>query len=158
MAAVGWLTDIPLLEMVVQGCISDPLPQQFVTLIIVLYGTEASKWFRPAQRNAFSCLKRAKMQDFHRKFSKTFRMYFTGNPAAGGSHPVVTAHPLLLQPILSDPHPPRYCRRFATTDDGLCVVCVILQYETDCPLLVGTPECGLLMPGEQISVSLLLDG
>jgi len=95
---------------------------------------------------------------FSPKIFKNFSDVLHRKPRGGGSHPVVTAHPLLLQPILSDPHPPRCCRRFAITDDGLCVMCVILQYETDCPLLVGTPECGLLMPGEQISVSLLLDG
>jgi len=34
----------------------------------------------------------------------------------------------------------------------------LIQYETNCPLLVATPERGILMPGEQISLSLLLDG
>jgi len=41
----------------------------------------------------------------------------------------------------------------------VCVFCIVRrQYETDCTLLVATPERGILMPGEQIALSLLLDG
>jgi len=39
-----------------------------------------------------------------------------------------------------------------------CMLCWSIQYETNCPLLVATPERGILMPGEQIGISLLLDG
>lgn len=35
---------------------------------------------------------------------------------------------------------------------------LILQYESDCNLLVATPERGILMPGEEMNVALLLDG
>jgi len=39
------------------------------------------------------------------------------------------------------------------------VVCVgRSQYETDSALIIPTPERGILMPGEQIALSLLLDG
>jgi len=40
-----------------------------------------------------------------------------------------------------------------------CVFCIVrCQYETDCTLLIAAPERGILMPGEQIALSLVLDG